>query len=99
MSRSTTTDAVKLYEENPGAAISTSGLEDLPKTKHLGTCYHYVNDTAHAGTVAEVPIPSSENKADELTKVVAKITFVKFRVDVSAVDRSSVKPGAIEKAY
>lgn len=94
------TDAVKLYEDNLGSIAWTFDLQGLKKTKHKRICYYYVRDAVDAGTVdvVLVPTPSAGNRVDRLTKMLAKLSFVKFRADVRVVDRTSVDRRAVEKA-
>ena len=84
-----------VYQDNLGTISWTTEVQGLRKVKHIGIRYHYVRDAVDAKTICVEYTPSTENKADGLTKVLVTSAFDKFRRGLMCL---KVEPPPIEEA-
>lgn len=68
-----------VHQDNLGTISWTNEVQGLRKVKHIGIRYHYVRDAVDARAIEVEYVPSTENKADGLTKVLVTSPFKMFR--------------------
>ena len=67
-----------VHQDNLGTISWTTEIQGLRKVKHIGIRYHYVRDAVDEKAIEVEYVPSSENKADGLTKVLVTSAFESF---------------------
>lgn len=65
--------------DNQGAIRLAKNPEFHNRTKHIDVCYHFLREKFASGVFCIEYVPSEEQKADILTKPLAKYKFEKFR--------------------
>ncbi len=68
-----------VYEDNNGALQLAITQRMTPRTKHIGTCYHWFRDHVVKKTVRVKKIASAEQKADIFTKLLPAQSFITIR--------------------
>ena len=74
-----------VHQDNLGTITWTNEVQGLRKVKHIGIRYHYVRDAVDSKSIQVQYIPSAENKADGLTKVLVMSAFENFRSSLMCV--------------
>jgi hypothetical protein len=70
---------VPVYCDNQAAvAISGNGTGNNQKTKHIDIRYHFIQDEVKYGTIEVQWVPTDQQLADILTKVLTTVTLNKF---------------------
>ena len=67
-----------VHQDNLGTISWTTEIQVIRKVKHIGIRYHYVRDAVDEKAIEVEYVPSSENKADGLTKVLVTSAFDSF---------------------
>ena len=81
-----------VHQDNLGTISWTNEEQGLRKVKHIGIRYHYVRDAVDSKAIEVEYIPSAENKAGGLTKVVVTSDFDKFRRGLMCLRRNQPLP-------
>lgn len=68
-----------IHQDNLGTITWTEQVQGLRKVKHIGIKYHYVRECVQGGHVEIKYCPSSENRADSLTKALTGKQFEQHR--------------------
>lgn len=82
-----------VLQDNLGTISWTEEMQGLRKVKHIGVKYHYVRDTVDSETVQVSHTPSSENRADSLTKVLVGEDYKKHRVWLGVTALPAIEGG------
>lgn len=69
--------------DNGGAEALAKKLSHHSCTKHIHTCYHFVRGCVSEDIVKLCHVPSSEMRADILTKALGKVLLKKHRVSLN----------------
>ena len=68
-----------VYQDNLGAISWTSAFTGLRRVKHIALKFHHVKEAVANRLISVEYIPSTENKADSLTKALVGQTFLQHR--------------------
>jgi len=85
----------QILQDNLGAISWTQEVQGLRKVKHVGIRYNYVKEAVQTMQVEVKHIPSSENRADSLTKALVGSSFVQHREYLNVVQDPS-RGGVLE---
>jgi hypothetical protein len=69
----------KVFEDNSGALEIATVHKVRPRTKHLNVQLHHFRHHVDQGDISILPVKSTENKADILTKSLPADLFDKLR--------------------
>lgn len=70
-----------IYQDNLGAITWKNHVQGLRKVKHVSLRYHYVRSVAEDGTIKVLYVPSTNNHAASLAKILSKdMHVVQFRL-------------------
>ena len=66
-----------LNMDNHGAIALTS-TEETKRSKHIDVRFHHVRDCQQQGLITVNAVPSTDNPADGLTKILRQHSFARF---------------------
>jgi hypothetical protein len=69
----------KLFEDNAGAIHLAKAPKMRPRTRHINQKYHHFREWVKKGSIEILPIDTTEQPADLLTKPLDVVSFVKHR--------------------
>ena len=67
-----------LYSDNTGAISIANNPVFHERTKHIATKFHFIRYLINNGIIELIYIPTKEQKADGLTKPLARIKFKEY---------------------
>ncbi len=70
----------KVFEDNSEALEFVRLPKLCPRTKHINVCYHHFCEHVRKGLIKIVPVGTSDQIADVLTKALAQNDFVHHRI-------------------
>jgi len=70
----------KVYEDNSGALEIATVFELRPRTKHLNTRFHHFRQYQERGEIEIIPIDTTMQVSDILTKPLELALFVRHRL-------------------
>ena len=73
-----TQNKIPLYTDNNGALLLANNPVYHERTKHISVKYHLIRDYINKGMLDLIFIPTNSQKADGMTKPLAKIKFNEF---------------------
>ncbi len=77
--------------DNQGAIILTKNTHLNERSKHVDICYYFIRDLAKKGDLRVDYIPTAEIVADGITKLLARIVFERFKVQIGLVEKRREK--------
>jgi hypothetical protein len=69
----------KLFEDNAGAIHLAKAAKMRPRTRHINQKYHHFREWVEKGFIEILPIDTTEQPADLLTKPLDVVSFTKHR--------------------
>ena len=86
-----------VYEDNSAALKIANNATAIKRTKHIDVRHHFLREHVNQGTIKILPVSTKEQLADVMTKVLGKVTFLRFRdyitsdVDLSSADTRNAR--------
>ncbi len=77
--------------DNQGAIILTKNAHLNERLKYVDICYYFIRDLAKKGDLRVDYIPTAEIVADGITKLLARIVFERFKVQIGLVEKRREK--------
>ena len=76
-----------IYTDNNGALLLANNPVFHERTKHIAIKYHYIRDLINKGIIHLIYIPTKDQKADGLTKPLARVKFKEFLTQLGFLSR------------
>ncbi len=77
--------------DNQGAIVLTKNIYLNERLKHVDICYYFIRDLAKKGDLRVNYILTAEIVADGITKLLARIAFERFKVQIGLVEKRREK--------
>jgi hypothetical protein len=68
-----------LYIDNQAAIAMTETISINPRTKHIDIRWHYIRERFEEGDIVPIFIPTDEQLADIMTKIMPKTVLERLR--------------------
>ena len=72
-------NCIELFVDNEGAIALTNNPLSSARTKHIDVRFHFIREVVRSKTISVKYVPTKEQHADILTKVLTGITFRNHR--------------------
>ena len=80
-----------VYEDNTAAQKIANNVTAIKRTKHIDVRHHFLREHVEQGTIKLVHVATKDQLADVMTKVLGKVTFLRFREYVTSdMDLTSI---------
>ena len=68
-----------VYEDNRAAIKIAENATSMRRSKHIDIRHHFIREHVENGTIKVVPVSTTEQRADIMTKLLGKELFTRFR--------------------
>ena len=83
-----------IYEDNTATIKIAENATAMKRTKHIDIRHHFIREHAEAGTIKVVHVQTAEQRADVMTKILGKESFLRFRdlitSDIDLADNNAI---------
>ena len=79
----------KVFEDNTSCIKVANAPNMTPRTKHIALKYHFFRSHIKSGRIKILPIPTTEQRADILTKPLSGDLFVYLRNKIMGWNKRS----------